>query len=202
MKPKILPEVIVRLGGVELQREHQLLHKRHESAISRSSSDNQMKVGIALHLRFVVRGVIARGARVGDDLVELCEGFFCHAPYAQLYRKQNQSIQKRKDLRPITLRPRSYIRTSWQASLDNADLLELVYCISHGCPAHLKDPRKLLFPEPLAGSKDPVAYTVENLEDNPIGEISIGGRYGEVRNLRKNVELHLKTYYSICLASY
>jgi hypothetical protein len=73
VEPEIGLQIVMRFAGVELQGQHQLLHKLEQPPIARGARDDKVKARVALDLCSVISGVRRRRSRFSDDLLELRE---------------------------------------------------------------------------------------------------------------------------------
>jgi NAD(P)-dependent dehydrogenase (short-subunit alcohol dehydrogenase family) len=83
------------------------------------------------------------------------------------------------------------------ASFDNTESLELVDRIAHRCAAYTEALREILLVESLPRTKHSLASAVEELEHNPVRQLTVDRCRRQIRHSGKNIQRHLVDEYTM-----
>ena len=180
--PKVALQVVMGFSHVKHTRQHQPLHQLHQPPVATGPSDDQMEVGISLNLLTIcIDAAVGRLLRFFHDSLKLRKVILSKLPKTQLYGEQVESIDKSENFGMVGSRPCAQIKTARRPALRDSNLFKAMKCVTDGRPAYVKSTREILFAQPLVGDKFPFSHSIEDSENNPVGECAINRFRGEAR---------------------
>jgi len=176
LDPEIALQVVMSLVYVKHARQHEALHQFDQPTIARRASHDQMEIAISLDLPAICLKPFIRSLFCFlNDLLELSKIIFGEVAEARLNSEKIQSIDQGKNFGMILVCPGADVETARRTALHNSKLLKAVKSIADRCAAYLESASEVFFTQALVGDEFARFYSIENLENNPIGECTIDG---------------------------